>query len=67
MLFFHVGNSFSHCCAIMVEDKSQKIDDLPVLGNCQSDTLQAFPSKLTILLLMHLQRGDCFFGGESKS
>jgi len=44
-------NSFSRYCAIVVEkrekkERSQKIDDLPVLATCRSGTLAILSSKI---------------------
>ena len=45
-------NSFSRYCAIVVEkrekkeERSQKIDDLPVLATCRSGTLAMLSSKV---------------------
>ena len=39
-------HSFSHCRAIAVSERSQKIDDLPILATCRSGTLAILSSKV---------------------
>ena len=50
MLIFRVCNSFSRYHAIVVEKKSQKIDDLPVLVTCRSGTLVMLSSEVNCLV-----------------
>ena len=56
--FLHLDrcNSFSRYCAIVAEkrkkERTQKIDNLPVLATCRSGTLAMLSSKVNGLFLM---------------
>ena len=62
MLFFSHLNRLIASAVIVVswprEGKSHKIDDLPILATCWSDTLRCFKHRLTVLLLMEALDND---------